>query len=59
MSKQQVFRVRFKELCNGRDGGMGPVKSFKTTATNPDAAARRLRKKRVRILSVRRVGRAK
>lgn len=53
--KRSVFRVRFKELGTGRDGGSGPVKSFKTTARNPDAAASKLRKKRVRVLSVRRV----
>jgi hypothetical protein len=53
MSKQHVFRVRFKEM-NGRDGGLGPVKSYKTTAANPETAAQRCRKKRVRIVSVRR-----
>jgi len=50
--KPTVFRVRFKELNKGRDGGFGPTKSFKTTARNTDAAARRLRKRAV-ILSVR------
>lgn len=54
-NKRGVFRVRFKEFGTGRDGGLGPVKSFKTTARNPQVAKQKLRKKGVRVLSVRRV----
>lgn len=54
MSKSSTFRVRFKERNSGRNGGLGPVKSFKTTARDQTAAARKLRKHAI-ILSVRRV----
>ena len=54
MSKQHLFRVKFKELNGGRDGGLGEVKSFKTTARDSQGACRKLRKK-ARILSVRRI----
>jgi len=53
-NKRPVFRVRFKEIGTGRDGGFGSVKSFRTTARDPQAATRKLRKKGVRVLSVRR-----
>ena len=49
-----LYRIRFKELNNGRDGGLGSVKSFKASGNNPHDATRKLRKK-ARILSVRRV----
>jgi len=54
MSKQHLFRVKFKELNRGNNGGLGSVKSYKTTASNSHDAAKKLRKK-ARILSVRRI----
>jgi len=54
MSQQHLFRVKFKEINGGKNGGLGEAKSFKTTARNPQDAARKIRKK-ARILSVRRL----
>lgn len=54
MSQQHLFRVKFKELNGGKNGGLGEVKSYKTTARDPQAAAKKMRKKG-KILSVRRI----
>ncbi len=48
------FRVRFRELDKGRDGGLGEVKSYKCFAKNGHEAARRLRK-RGKVISVRKI----
>lgn len=48
------FRIRFRELDKGRDGGLGPVKSYKCVARNGEDAKRKLRK-RGRIISVRKI----
>ena len=55
MSQQCLFRVKFKELNGGRDGGLGEIKSFRTTARTPQDAARKMRKKG-RVISVRKAG---
>jgi len=49
-----LYRIKFKEINNGRDGGLGSVKAFKASGNCPQDAARKLRKK-ARILSVRRI----
>lgn len=54
MSRQALFRVKFKEVNSGKNGGFGSVKSFKTTARDPQSAARKLKKRGV-VLSVRRI----
>ena len=51
MGKRYLFVVRWKPYT-GRDGGLGPVKSFKTTARNPNEAAQKL-KSNGRVVSVR------
>jgi len=48
------FKVKFRELNKGRDGGLGDVKSYKCFAKDGNDAARRLRK-RGRIISVRKM----
>jgi hypothetical protein len=48
------FRVRFRETNKGRDGGLGPVKSYKCFASSADGAKRKLRKKG-RIISIRKI----
>ena len=50
---RNVYRVRFKEM-NGRNGGFGETKSFKTSASGPHDASRKLRKKGV-VISVRKI----
>ena len=49
-----LYRIRFKELNNGRDGGYGETKSFKASASSPHKAAQKLRRKAM-IISVRRI----
>lgn len=39
-----LFRVRYEEF-SGRDGGSSGTKTFKTTATDPTKAGRKLHKK--------------
>ncbi len=48
-----VYVIRFRQK-NGRDGGYGPVKSFKTTASSPKKAVRKMKKKGGEVVSVRR-----
>jgi len=48
------FRVRFREYNQGRDGGLGPVKSYKRFAKNGNDAKRHLRKKG-KVISVRKI----
>ena len=48
------FRVRFRELNKGRDGGLGPVKSYKCVAKDGNDAKRHIRKRGV-IISVRKM----
>lgn len=52
IQRSRGHEIRFKELGRGRDGGQGDVKSFRTNASNPKSALRKLRK-RGRILSIR------
>jgi len=52
--KIRVFRVRFREIGKGRDGGFGDVKSCKLSLRNPDDASNKLRRRAV-IISVREV----
>lgn len=54
MKIRSCFRIRFQEFNKGRDGGLGPVKSFKTSAKNGNDAARKL-KKRGKIISIRKI----
>lgn len=51
--RNTLYRIKFKEAGKGRDGGDGPVKSFKTSASNPRAAGNKLRKPNCRIISIR------
>ena len=46
------YEVRFKEDGKGRDGGFGKVKAFRTNASSPKKALKKMRK-RGRILSIR------
>ena len=48
-----LFVVRWKPI-NGRNGGLGPAKTFKTTAKTPQEAAKRL-KSNGRVVGVRKV----
>ena len=52
---QHLFRIKFKELNAGHNGGLGEVKSFKASGRRPEDACRKLKKK-AKIISVRKIG---
>ena len=52
--KSRTYRVRFREIGKGRDGGYGDVKSCKMNLRKPNDAGSKLRKRAV-IISVREV----
>ena len=52
MGKRNSYEIRFKESSKGRDGGLGKVKAFRTSASSPQKAIKKMRKKG-RILSIR------
>lgn len=53
-NKTRVFRVRFREIGKGRDGGLGDTQACKLSLRNPNDASTKLRKRAV-IISVREV----
>jgi hypothetical protein len=50
----RTYRVRFRELGKGRDGGLGDVKSCKMSLRQPNQASGKL-KKRATVISVREI----
>jgi len=53
MSKRGTYEIRWKPI-NGKNGGLGPVKSFMTTLSDPKQASKKLRAHGY-IVSVRKV----
>lgn len=53
MSKH-AYRIKFRELNKGRDGGSGKIKAFQCFAASPKKALRKLRK-RGNIISIRKI----
>jgi len=49
-----AYRIKFRELDKGRDGGQGKIKAFQCSASNPKKALRKLRK-RGKIISIRKI----
>jgi hypothetical protein len=52
--KFRTYRVKFKEIGKGRDGGFGDPKTCKMSLRDPNQAGSKLRKRAV-IISVREV----
>lgn len=51
----RAYRVKFRELNVGRDGGTGDPKTCKLHLRDPSDAANHMKKKHIIIVSVRRI----
>lgn len=49
--KRGLYEIRYQETGAGRDGGLGPVRSFLATLSSPKKARKKMRRNGV-IVSV-------
>lgn len=51
--KRGLYEIRYKVVDGGKNGGLGPVKSFRATLSSPKQASKKLRARAVIISVVR------